>query len=80
MKQLEFLFLAALISGIASYASSQRRKRKALLLTRKNLFRATGILLSALTMLLIGCALMALIHARSLEKTSVFLIGCEYTA
>ena len=62
MKQLEFLFLAALISGIASYASSQMRKRKALLLTRKNLFRATGILLSALTMLLIGCALMALIH------------------
>ena len=57
MTQLEFLFLAALISGAASYiCSSRRRKGKKLCATRRNLYRATGIVSSALMTLLIGMA------------------------
>ena len=62
MTQLEFLFLAALISGAASYICSRRRKGKKLCATRRNLYCATGIVSSALMALLIGMAATAAIR------------------
>ena len=62
MAQLEFLFLAALISGAASYLCSRRRKGKKLCATRRDLYRATGIVSSALMPLLIGMAATAAIR------------------
>ena len=56
MTQLEFLLLAALISGAASYLCSRGRKGKKLCATRRKLYRATGIVSSALMTLLIGMA------------------------
>ena len=62
MTQLEFLFLAAVISGAASYICSRRRKGKKLCATRRNLYRATGIVSSTLMTLLIGMAATAAIR------------------
>lgn len=62
MTQLEFLFLAALISGAASYICSRRRKGKKLCATRRNLYCATGIVSSALMALLIGMTATAAIR------------------